>query len=147
MAQQILALNALDSRYIAGTVWDLKMALGPFDFTFFERYNIPLKRFSAGEVIFTQEDTGELMFVVLEGKVDSVVGDTVVESVGLHGIFGEMALIDRAPRSASAKAASATELAVISQDAFIELVRKSPVFSIYVMRQMAARLRRMNETV
>lgn len=123
------------------------MALGPFDFSFFERYNIPLKRFAAGDVIFNQQDPGELMFVVLEGKIDISVGDTIVESVGLHGIFGEMALIDRAPRSATAKAGAATELAVISEDAFIELVRKSPIFSIYVMRQMAARLRRMNETV
>ncbi len=123
------------------------MALGPFDFSFFERYNIPLKRFAAGDVIFTQQDPGELMFVVLEGKVDISVGDTVVESVGLHSIFGEMALINRAPRSATAKATSPTELAVITEEAFIELVRKSPVFSIYVMRQMAARLRRMNETM
>jgi len=123
------------------------MALGPFDFSFFERYNIPLKRFAAGDVIFSQKDPGELMFVVLEGKVDITVGETVVESVGLHGIFGEMALIDRAPRSATAKAASPTELAVITEDGFVELVRKSPVFSIYVMRQMAARLRRMNEAV
>ncbi len=123
------------------------MALGPFDFSFFERYNIPLKRFAAGDVIFAQRDPGELMFVVLEGKVDIAVGETVVETVGLHGIFGEMALIDHAPRSATAKASSATELAVITEDGFIELVRKSPVFSIYVMRQMAARLRHMNETV
>ena len=125
----------------------LTMALGPFDFAFFERYNIPLKRFASGDVIFTQNDPGDLMFVVLEGKVDISVGDTVVESVGLHGIFGEMALIDRAPRSATAKASAATELAVITEDSFIELVRKSPVFSLYVMRQMATRLRRMNETV
>lgn len=123
------------------------MALGPFDFSFFERYNIPLKRFAAGDVIFSQDDPGDLMFVVLEGKVDITVGETVVESVGMHGVFGEMALIDRAPRSATAKAGPATELAVITEDSFIELVRKSPVFSIYVMRQMAARLRRMNEAV
>lgn len=123
------------------------MALGPFDFSFFERYNIPLKRFSSGDVIFSQGDPGELMFVVLEGKVDIVVGDKVVESVGLHGIFGEMALIDRATRSASAKASASTELAVITEEAFVELVRKSPVFSLYVMRQMAGRLRSMNEAI
>lgn len=123
------------------------MALGPFDFAFFERYNIPLKRFASGEIIFNQNDPGDVMFVVLEGKVDILVGETVVETVGLHGIFGEMAIIDRAARSATVKAAAATELAVVNEDAFIELVRKSPVFSIYVMRQMAARLRRMNETV
>ena len=123
------------------------MAQGPFDFSFFERYSIPLKRFASGETIFTQDDAGDRMFVVLEGKIDIAVGDRVLETVGLHGIFGEMALIDRAPRSATAKAAAASELAVITEDSFIELVRKSPVFSLYVMRQMATRLRHMNEAL
>lgn len=123
------------------------MALGPFDFSFFERYNIPLKRFQSGETIFREGDEGDLVYVVVEGKVSIIVGDTEVEAIGLHGIFGEMALVDREPRSASAKAAGPTEVAVISETAFVELVRKSPVFSLYVMRQMATRLRRMNKSI
>lgn len=123
------------------------MALGPFDFSFFERYNIPLKRYQAGEYVFEQGQTGEQMFVVLEGKVELMVGTTVVETVALHGIFGEMALIDHTTRSAGAKALQPSELAVITEKSFIELVRKSPVFSLYVMRQMATRLRRMNESM
>lgn len=123
------------------------MALGPFDFSFFERYNIPLKRFQSGDTIFSQGDDGDLVYVVVEGKVSILVSDKEVETIGLHGIFGEMALVDREPRSATAKAAGPTELAVISEDSFVELVRKSPVFSLYVMRQMASRLRRMNKSV
>lgn len=121
------------------------MTDAPFDFGFFERFSIPLKRYQPNETIFSEGDDGDRMYVVVEGKVDIVTGDKVLETVGLHGIFGEMALIDRGPRSASAKATKATELAIITEAAFIELVRKNPVFSLFVMRQMATRIRRMNK--
>src|SRR5690606_34659012 len=106
----------------------------PFDFGFLERFSIPLKRFAAGEKIFLEEDNGECMYVVLEGKVNIITYGTVLENVGMHGIFGEMALIEHAPRSAAAMAAEPTEVAVIDKDTFLELVRESPLFSLYVMR-------------
>ncbi len=100
-----------------------------------------------GSNIFTKGDSGDSMFVVLEGKVKIAEGDTVLEQVGLYGIFGEMALIDQGPRSANAIAESATEVAVINEPTFIKLVGERPAFSLYVMRQLAARIRRMNENL
>jgi CRP-like cAMP-binding protein len=123
------------------------MASLPFDFGFLDRFAIPLKRFDAGEKIFLEEDTGEHMFLVLEGKVNIVTFGTVLENVGLHGIFGEMALIDDAPRSAAAIAAEPTEVAIIGRKTFLDLVRESPEFSLYVMRALARRIRRMNKEV
>jgi CRP/FNR family transcriptional regulator, cyclic AMP receptor protein len=123
------------------------MTDAPFDFGFFERFSIPLKRFQSGETIFSEGDDGDRMYVVLEGKIDIATNGSVLETVGLHGIFGEMALIDRGPRSASATANAPTELAIITEPSFVELVRKNPVFSLFVMRQMAARIRRMNKVV
>ena len=93
----------------------------PFDFDFLERFKIPLKRFAAGEKIFLEEDPGDYMYLVVEGKVSIVTYGTVLENVGLHGIFGELALIDSAPRSAAALAAEATEVALINRDTFLEL--------------------------
>jgi CRP/FNR family cyclic AMP-dependent transcriptional regulator len=119
----------------------------PFDFDFLERFKIPLKRYSAGEKIFLEEDPGEYMYLVVEGKVSIVTFGTVLENVGLHGIFGELALIDNAPRSAAALAAEPTEVALIDRDTFLELVRHNPAFSLYVMRQLAARIRRMNKSL
>ncbi|CFX15429.1 Crp/Fnr family transcription regulator (fragment) [Candidatus Filomicrobium marinum] len=116
----------------------------PFDFGFFEKFLIPLKRFRAGEKIFQEGEAGQAMYVVLEGKVDITLGQTVLETVGLHGIFGEMALIEHALRSADAIAKAATEVAVIDTNAFVKLVSNNPHFSLYVMRQMASRVRRMN---
>lgn len=119
----------------------------PFDFDFLERFKIPLKRYLAGEKIFLEEDPGDYMYLVVEGKVSIVTFGTVLENVGLHGIFGELALIDNSPRSAAALAAEPTEVALINRDTFLELVRHNPAFSLYVMRQLAARIRRMNKSL
>lgn len=119
----------------------------PFDFDFLERFRIPLKRYAGGNTIFQEDDPGDLMYLVLEGRVNIVTYGTVLENVGMHGIFGELALIDNAPRSAAAIAAEATEVALIDRDTFLDLVRHNPAFSLYVMRQLATRIRRMNQSL
>ena len=117
---------------------------GPFNFSFLEAFGVPLKRVKAGETLFRAGEAGAAMYLILEGKVDVRVGDRTVETVGLQGIVGEMALIDKAPRSATAVAATAGEVAVIDRDVFLALVGESPAFSLYVMKLMASRIRRMN---
>lgn len=119
----------------------------PFDFDFLERFKIPLKRYAAGETIFMEDDPGDLMYLIVEGKVNIVTYGTVLENVSLHGIFGELALIDNSPRSAAALASEPTEVALISRDTFLDLVRHNPAFSLYVMRQLATRIRRMNKSL
>lgn len=99
---------------------------------------------STGEVVFAAGDEGDVMYAVLEGSVDIVVDDVVVERVELGGFFGEMALIDQAPRSAAAVAASDCRLAVINREQFEQLIIESPLFGITVMEKMAVRLRRAN---
>ena len=62
------------------------------------------RSFAPGEVIFQQGDLGESLFVVREGSVDLRDGDRKVETVTAPGLFGEMALIEDAPRSLTAAA-------------------------------------------
>jgi CRP-like cAMP-binding protein len=119
----------------------------PFDFDFLERFRIPLRRYGPGEKIFLEEDPGDLMYLVIEGKVNIITYGTILENVGMHGIFGELALIDNAPRSAAAVAAEPTEVALIDRNTFLDLVRENPAFSLYVMRLLAARIRRMNKSL
>ena len=119
---------------------------GPFNFDFLESFGVPLRRFKAGDVLFEKGEAGDTMVLVLEGKIDVRVGDKVVETAGLYDILGEMALLDAAPRSATAKAATTGEVAVIDRQTFLDLVRENPAFSLYVMRRMAARIRRMNDS-
>ncbi len=119
----------------------------PFDFRFLERFLIPLKRFRAGNHVFVEGDAGHHMFVVLEGQVKIVRDGLILETVGLHGVFGEMALIDDSPRSATATTVTASELAIIDRAGFLRLVGENPGFSLYVMKQMGLRIRRLNETL
>ena len=100
---------------------------------------------SAGEVIFSEGDPGDVMYAVREGAVELRVGGSVVETVGRGGLFGEMALVDDGPRSAAAVAATASEVVPIDRDRFVQLVEEAPGFALTIMTVMAERLRRANE--
>lgn len=97
--------------------------------------------FAEGQVIFKQGDPGEVMYFVVEGEVEISLGDRVLNNVVQGGIFGEMALIDDAPRSATAVAKTECRLIPISQRRFVFLVQSMPYFALQVMSVMAERLR------
>lgn len=116
-----------------------------FDFGLLARNGVPLQRFAAGDKIFVTEDDAKVMYVVRSGRVNIMASGVVLESIGPGGLFGEMALIDGAPRSATAVAAEETEAAPIDRTAFLFMVRQSPDFALEVMSVLATRIRRMNE--
>jgi len=99
----------------------------------------------AGETIFRTYDMATEMYVVIEGEVDISIGDKVIETVGPGEPFGEMALIDQAPRTATAVARTACKLAVISEKRFLFMVAQTPHFALQIMKVMADRLRKMNQ--
>jgi CRP-like cAMP-binding protein len=103
--------------------------------------------FSAGQIVFKEGQPGEVMYVVKEGEVDIIINDEPCETVGPGGIFGELALIDDKPRSATAIAKTDCKLVPIDERRFKFLVQQTPFFSIRVMRVLADRLRRMNVLV
>jgi CRP-like cAMP-binding protein len=102
---------------------------------------------AAGQILFEEGQPGETMFVVTEGEVDLTVHGRSIEVVGPGGIFGEMVLVDRKARSATARAKTPAKVVPISQRRFLYLVQSTPFFAIEVMSIMAERLRRMNEAV
>jgi CRP/FNR family transcriptional regulator, cyclic AMP receptor protein len=118
-----------------------------FDFDLLVQGGFPLRRFAADEKIFVQDDEGASMYVVRSGKVAITAAGAVLENVGPNGTFGEMALIDGSPRSATAIAREATEVAVIDEKAFLYLVEKNPAFALDLLRRLSARLRRMTESL
>ena len=60
----------------------------------------------------------------------------------IGGVFGEMAIIDQEPRSATAKAKSNCKLALVNQKRFTLLVQQTPFFALQIMHILADRLRR-----
>ena len=102
------------------------------------------KSYDAGETIFEVGSPATHMFVVKEGEVDIIVNDMTVETAGEGMIFGEMALIDDKPRSATAKAKTDCHLVPIDEKRFTFLVQQTPFFAIHVMKVLAYRIRNIN---
>jgi CRP-like cAMP-binding protein len=100
------------------------------------------EEFAAGAVVFNQGDPADRMYVVEIGSVSLSIGARVVETVGPGGLFGEIAVIDREPRSGSAAAESDSTVVGIDKRRFWFLVQETPYFAEIVMRVMANRLRR-----
>ena len=81
--------------------------------------------------------------MVQEGEIEIIAGDKVVETLGAGEIFGEMALVDKQPRSATAKAKTECKVVPIDENRFKFLVQQTPFFAIHVMRVMSKRIRSM----
>ncbi|MDM8557715.1 cyclic nucleotide-binding domain-containing protein [Candidatus Parabeggiatoa sp. HSG14] len=100
--------------------------------------------FSAGQIIFKEGDPGKVMYAIIEGEVEILIGNKVVDTVSAGNILGEMALIDTSPRSATAVPKTDCKVVPISRRHFTFLVQQTPNFALEVMQVMANRLRRMN---
>lgn len=98
--------------------------------------------FARGTVIFREGEPGDCMFFVLEGTVSVQMGGADIGSVESGEVFGEMALIDHAPRSATAVAATDCRLAAINEQRFLRLVGQVPMFALHLMQVITHRLRR-----
>jgi CRP-like cAMP-binding protein len=102
------------------------------------------REYGAGEVIFREYEMGAEMYVVLEGEVELAIGSRIVETLRQGEPFGEMALIDQSPRTATAIAKTACKVAVIPERRFLFLVQQTPWFALAIMKVMADRLRKAN---
>ena len=101
-----------------------------------------VRSIEAGQAIFTEGQAGDVMYAGVEGEVNIVLNGQVLETIGEGGIFGELALLDERPRSASAIANTNCKVAVIDLKRFSVLIQQTPYFALDVMRVMAERLRR-----
>ena len=103
-------------------------------------------KFSAGQQIFKEGDPGDGVYVVKSGQVQiSALVESgeryVFSTVGAGEIFGEMAVLDDKPRSASASAETDTVLYFVERDYILELLRSSPEFSTALIHDISHRFR------
>jgi CRP-like cAMP-binding protein len=101
--------------------------------------------YEAGQVIFNQGDQGDCMYVILEGDVRIETTDRLIDTISEGEIFGEMALVDDSPRSASAVADSRCKVVPIDKSRFTRATQINPYFALQVMGVMAQRLRNLME--
>jgi CRP-like cAMP-binding protein len=111
-----------------------------------------IRRFRRGEVVFHEGDPGDALFVVASGSIKiglpSDAGDeAILATVRPGDFFGELALLDGAPRSATATALERTETLVLPRDRFRELVNGHPQLRDALLAALAGELRRLTRHV
>ena len=109
-------------------------------------------KFDPDEIIFNEQDKGDALYVVEAGSVRIWVLDEDVEPVTLKELgpgefFGELAVLDRGPRSTNATAIGETTLHRLSSDDFQAFLMKHPDVAIDVICEIGARMRQTNMLV
>ncbi len=109
------------------------------------------KQITEGEVVFAENDLGEEMYLVYSGKIlvyhDLAGHDEPLEIIEPTGYFGEMAIIDEQPRSASTRAQQDSTLLVLHRDDFRTAVLDYPDIAFAVFRGFSQRIRRADERI
>ena len=123
--------HALDRRALA----DLQEALGD---------PAPM-RAQAGQTVVQQGAVGACMFVVTEGCIAISLDGLSVETVEAGGIFGELALVDRAGRAATATAETDCSWLLVSRADFLALLKTKPDFGVALLRAMGNRVQHVAE--
>jgi serine/threonine protein phosphatase PrpC len=88
-----------------------------------------VRDYQAGEPIIVEGTEAEELFIILSGKVRLHKKEAFITHLGRGAHFGEMALVDRSPRSASGTAEEASRALVLRRREFYEIIRKEPVLA------------------
>ena len=108
-----------------------------------------LRNLASGDVLFREGEVGDFAYQVVKGKIEicKFNGDDYVTLSTLEkgSLFGEMALIDKQPRSAMARAIEESVVKEIDQDALLTYLKNSPQTAFNMMQQLASYARNANE--
>jgi CRP/FNR family transcriptional regulator, cyclic AMP receptor protein len=114
------------------------------DFAILAGAGAPTRSCKAGDVIFREGEPAQELYIVKSGRVEVRLGNRVLDTLPELSIFGEMALVDHSPRSATVVAATDTTIVPVGEKHFLFLVSRTPHFALNVMRVLAQRLRSAN---
>jgi CRP-like cAMP-binding protein len=110
-----------------------------------------LMTYDDGEVLFHEGDQPDAAFVIMDGEVEILAetqtGEVVVGTLGKDQLFGELALLNSSPRSATLRAKGRLQALRIADDMFLKLVTENPGVALEVMRQLSDKLMRTHRQV
>ena len=111
-----------------------------------------LRRFGPDQVIFHHGDPGGLLYIIVNGKVKithtTLDGQEAMLAIfGAGDFFGELALLDDSPRSATAEALEETETLTLHREEFIRYIGDNPDFALHVLHTLAQHIRRLNNQI
>ncbi len=106
----------------------------------------------AGKIIFSEGDSGDSLFVIIEGEVEISKRTSLETSKTLivlkpGDIFGEMAVIEKKPRSATAIASKPCKLLAMDESLFFKMIEGNPDFAVKMVRMLSERIRRSNTLI
>jgi|SRR5690242_17873351 CRP/FNR family transcriptional regulator, cyclic AMP receptor protein len=116
-------------------------------FSFLTESKVPVWYLKPGETIFKEGDTAKELYIIQSGQVEIQLGNRLLDTLEANDLFGEMALIDGVPRSATAIAKTDVALVPMSKKDFLVLVGRAPSFALDVMSMLARRLRAANRAI
>lgn len=108
------------------------------------------RTYKKGQLIFHEGDPGEALFVMVEGLVKVVVtspegAEVLLVTLGHPDTFGELALIDEGPRSASAEVIENAHLLVLTRSTLLDLLAEHHELAVSLLRSLGATIRRLTE--
>lgn len=107
------------------------------------------KEYADGEVICRQGERGDCMYVVQAGRVEIVREGNgaalMVRELTAGDIFGEMAIFEREPRSATARAKGSARVLTLDKRAFLQRVHEDPSLAYNILQAMSHRIRSLTE--
>lgn len=99
----------------------------------------------AGEHVVNKGAAGAFMFVLTQGRIAISVNGVVVERLGPGGVFGEMAVLDRGDRTATATAEIDSAWFPVGRNDFIAMIKSQPAFGIALLRSMSERVQQVGK--
>ena len=111
---------------------------------------IDIRKLEAGETLFKTGEPGESLYIVRDGEVELFIRDTAGQKIllaiaGNGEVFGELALLDRGPRTATAMALTDTELLELDREDLLLLFHKSPTAALRLLAAMSQMTRKADE--
>jgi CRP-like cAMP-binding protein len=97
--------------------------------------------FEAGQLIITQGTPGQAFYMILSGRVEIIRDGRSLGAYGPGDFFGEMSLLDNAPRSATIRALDPTRCLMLSSWDFKALIEKTPSIAVKLLEVLSRRLR------
>lgn len=112
--------------------------------------HLEAQHFLRGEVIFHQGDFSQDLYIVASGSIRIVIDygmatERTINTLGVGAFFGEMAIFEGEPRSATALAEDEAELLVLGPDKFKQTIYQKPDMAFEIFRELSERLRRREE--
>lgn len=103
--------------------------------------------FPAKHTIFTQGEEGQSLYILVSGRVRVHLGNRELANLDQGACFGEMAILDAEPRSASVTTLEPCQCLMLTQQQLYEAIEETPSIAVNIIRLLSRRIRELNQRI